>query len=180
MSLWPPRRIDTLPPKWPDADGLVNANENRPWHTAATFKRLSSLRRRPRVRFRIIPNDAAHTLVESTWLVVTPPVHTPDKTPSARSLRRIPAMTAHQELRSRFNDGCKRNIRVALRLPAAVVARRPRPVISRSIHLHARVQPTTGEQEWLQKGPQRRPSTRPLTLAHAHCTEKGDGQTGKT
>jgi len=130
MSLWPPCRIDALPPKWPVADGLVNAHKNRPWHTEATLERPFSVHRRLPIHTKIIPHDAAHTLVEITWPVGTPPGHRPDKTPSARSLRRIPAMTAHQEQRARSNDGRKQLVGGALRLPAAVIARRPRRVIS--------------------------------------------------
>jgi len=97
MSSWPPRRIDSLPPKRPVADGLVYAPKKRPWHTEATLKGLFSVRRRLSIRTNIIPHDAAHTRIEFTWPVRTPPGHRPDKKPSVRSLRRIPVMMAHQE-----------------------------------------------------------------------------------
>ena len=84
-SSWPPRRIDALPPKLPVANGLVNAYEKRPSHTEATLKRIFSIHRRLSIHTNVIPHDAAHTLVEITWPVRTPPGHRPDKTPSARS-----------------------------------------------------------------------------------------------
>jgi len=180
MSSWPPRRIDALPPTRPVANGLVNAHKNRPWHTEATLKLLFSIHTRLLIHTKIIPHDAAHTLVEITWPVGTPPGHRPGKTPSARSLRRIPAMTPRQEQKSRSDDGRKQLVCGALRLPAAVIARRPRPIISRRVHLHSQVQPTSGELERPQKRPQRRPSTRPLTAAHGRCAGEGDGQNGET
>jgi len=179
MSSWPPRRIDALPPTRPVANGLVNAHKQRPWHTEATLKRLFSIHSRPPVHSRKIPHDAAHTLVEITWPVGTPPGNGPDKTPTARSLRRILAMTAHQEQRSRSKDGRNQLVDGALRLLAAVIARRPRPTISRRVHLHPRMQPMTGELERPQKRPQTRPSTRPLTPAHARCSGEGDGEDGE-
>jgi len=180
MSSWPPRRIDALPPTRPVANGLVNAHKQRPWHTEATLKSLFSIHRRLPIHTKIIPHDAAHTLVEITWPVGTRPGHRPDKTPSARSLGRISAMTARQEQRSRSDDGRKKLVRGALRLPAAVIARRPRPIISRRVHLHPQVQPTSGELERPQKRPQRRTSTRPLTAAHGRCAGEGYGQNGET
>jgi len=95
MSSWPPGRIDALPPTRPVANGLVNAHKQRPWRTEATLKLLFSIHRRPPVHSKIIPHDAAHTLVKITWPVGPPPGYGPDKTPTARSLRRISAMTAH-------------------------------------------------------------------------------------
>jgi len=139
-----------------------------------------SIHRRLPIHTKIIPHDAAHTLVETTWPVGTPPGHRPGKTPSARSLRRIPAMAARQEQRSRSDDGRKQLVRGALRLPAAVIARRPRPIISGRVHPHPQVQPTSGELERPQKRPQMRPSTRPLTAAHGRCDGEGDGQNGET
>jgi len=183
MSSWPPRRIDALPPTRPVANGLVSAHKQRPWHTAATLKRLFSIHIRPPVHSKIIPHDAAHTLVEITRPVGTPPGYGPDKTPTARSLGRIPAMTAHQEQRSSCNDGRNHLVHGALRLLATVIARRPRPTISRRVHLHPRMQPMTGELERPQKRPQQRPSTRPLTPAHARCAGEGygeDGEAGRT
>jgi len=134
----------------------VNAHKNRPWHTEATLKRLFPIHRRLPIHTKIILHDAAHTLVKVTWPVGTPPGHRLDETPSARSLRRIPAMTAHQEQRSRSDDGRKQLVHGALRLPAAVIARRPRLIISGRVHFHLPVQPTSGELEWPQKRPQRR------------------------
>jgi len=141
---------------------------------------LSPLRRRLPIHTQIIWHDATHTLVEITWPVGTPPGHRPDKTQSARSLRRIPVMTVHQEQRSLSNDGRMQLVRGALRLHAAVIARRPRPIISRCVDLNPRVQPTTGGLEWPQKRPQRLPLTRPLTNAHAGGAGESDGQIGDT
>ena len=88
-------------------------------------------------------------------------------------------MTAHQEQRSRYNDCRKQLVRGAFRLPAAVIARRPRPNVSKRVHLHPRKQPKTAELERPQKRPQRRLSTRPLTPAHARCAGDGDGEDGE-
>ena len=180
MSSWPLRRIDALPPTRLVASGLVNAHERRPWHTEATLKRLFSIHRRLPIHTKIISHDAAHTLVEISWPVGTPPGDIPDKKPSARSLRRIPAMTARQEQRSRSDDGRKQLVRGALRLPAAVIARRPRPIISRHVHFNAQMKPTSRELERPQKRPPRRSSTRPLTAAHGRCAGEGDGKNGET
>jgi len=138
------------------------------------------MHRRLPIHTKIIRHDAAHTLVEITWPVGTPPGHRPDKTPSERSLRRIPAMKAHQEQRSRSDDGRKQLVRGALRLTAAVIARRPRPIISERVHLHPPVQPTSEGPERPQKRPKMRPSTRPLTAAHGRCAGEGDGQNEET
>jgi len=180
MSSWPPRRFDALPPTRPVANGLVNTHKQRPCHTEATLKRLFSIHRRLPIHTNIISHDAAHTLVEITCSVGTPPGHRPDKKPSARSLRRIPAMPARQEQRTRSDDGRKQLIRGALRLPAAVIARQPRPIISGRVNLHPPVQPTSGDLKRPQKRPQMRPSTRPLMAAHGRCAGEGDGQNGET
>jgi len=79
MSSWPPRLVDALPPTRHVANGLVNAHKQRPWHTEATLKRLFSIHRRLPIHTKIILHDAAHTLVEITWPVGTPPGHRPDK-----------------------------------------------------------------------------------------------------
>ena len=144
------------------------------------LKRLFTIHRRLPIHTKIIPHDAAHTLVEITWPVGSPPGHRPDNSPSARSLRRIPAMTAHQDERSRSDDDRKQLVREALRLPAAVIARRPRPIISGRVHLHPPVKQTSGELKRPQKLPQRRPSTWPFTAAYGRCAGEGGVQNGET
>jgi len=88
-------------------------------------------------------------------------------------------MTAHHEQRSRSNDGRNQLVHEALRLLAAVIARRPRLTVSRRVHLHPRMQPMTGELERPQKWQQTWPSTRRLTPAHDRCAAEGDGEDGE-